>query len=559
MVLGSGPVKPSIPSNSANPFWQELARHKEVFANTSIAQLFEENAHRAQQFRLKASGLLLDYSKNLITEQTRNLLIELARQAGLQSAIEAMFTGETINQTEGRSVLHIALRGGFQDNDRYTINGEIQQVQDQIAEFVKQIENREWVGYSGLPITDIVNIGIGGSDLGPRMVYDALTPYQNPAIDIHFLANIDGSDFVDTVSGLSPETTLFIVASKSFSTLETKKNAEAARLWFLQQGGDKHDLTKHFVAVSSNIEAAVAFGIPKNQIFPIWDWVGGRYSLWSAIGLPLALGLGYENFKSLAAGAHQMDHHFLTAEFEQNMPVIMAMLEVWYQNYYGARSHAVIPYDHNLRRFPEFLQQLDMESNGKSRSQSGQPLDYHTGAVVWGSSGTIGQHSYHQLLHQGTQLVPVDFIAPLNSHNPVADHHSHLYSNVIAQSQALMQGKTLDQARSELHREGIDKANIDRLAPHKVIPGNRPSNILLMDHLEPKSLGALIALYEHKVYVQSVVWDINAFDQWGVELGKQLNQSIHHQLVGQNQEADFDSGFDSSTNELIALFRKGMI
>ena len=555
MLLSPGNFKPSIPEISTNPLWQQLVEHKKTFANTSIAQLFEQNPRRTEQFSLKSSGLLLDYSKNLITDQTRRLLVDLARQAGLQTAIEAMFNGEVINETEGRSVLHVALRGGFQDNAKIAINDNIQRVQGDIQEFVEQIENHHWCGYTGLPITDIVNIGVGGSDLGPRMVYEALSPYRNPEIDVHFLSNIDGSDFTNTVHDLSPETTLFIIASKSFSTLETKKNAEAARSWFMQQGGGKSDLAKHFVAVSSNVGAAVEFGIARDQIFPMWEWVGGRYSLWSAIGLPLALGLGYDNFKALCAGAHQMDQHFLTADFEQNMPVLMAMLEIWYQNYFGAQTHAVMPYDHNLRYLPQFLQQLDMESNGKSIGRSGQPIKYSSGSVVWGSSGTIGQHSFHQLLHQGTQLVPVDFIVPLASHNPVADHHSHLVSNAIAQSRALMQGKAIEQVKSEMMDQNLDSNEIDRLAPHKVISGNRPSNMLVMDRLEPGSLGALIALYEHKVYVQSVVWDINAFDQWGVELGKQLSQNIHPQLVGQDLVPDFDG----STNRLIELFQKGKI
>ncbi|MDF1644203.1 MAG: glucose-6-phosphate isomerase [Pseudomonadales bacterium] len=555
MLLNTDSVKPSIPENSCNPLWQQLVEHKKDFSNTSIAQLFEQDSDRTEQFSLKSSGLLLDYSKNLITEQTRRLLTDLARQAGLQTAIESMFRGDVINQTEGRSVLHVALRGGFQDNPKIAVNTDIQNVQDDIRKFVEQIESHQWRGYSGLPITDIVNIGVGGSDLGPRMVYEALSPYQNPTINIHFLANIDGSDFTNTVHGLSPETTLFIIASKSFSTLETRKNAEAARSWFIQQGGTEPDLAKHFVAVSSNVDAAVEFGIAQDQVFPMWEWVGGRYSLWSAIGLPLALGLGYENFKALCGGAHQMDQHFLTADFEQNMPVLLAMLEIWYQNYFGAHTHAVIPYDHNLRHLPEFLQQLDMESNGKSIGRSGQSITYNTGAVVWGGSGTIGQHSFHQLLHQGTQLIPVDFIVPLRSHNPVADHHSHLVSNALAQSRALMQGKTLEEVRSEMKGQGLDSGEIDRLAPHKVVPGNRPNNMLLMNYLEPSSLGALIALYEQKVYVQSVVWDINAFDQWGVELGKQLSQTIHPQLV----DPDLVPDFDSSTNRLIELFKKGKI
>jgi len=380
--------------------WEQLAAHKQAFVETTIAQLFEQDPNRAQEFSIKSSGLMLDYSKNLITKKTRKLLTELARDAGVPSAIESMFEGQSINFTENRPALHVALRGSFQDNDKLSINEEIQTVQTRIQQFVEQIETQQWLGYTGLPITDIVNIGVGGSDLGSKMVYDALAPYQNPALKVHFLANIDGSDFVNTVQGLPSQTTLFIVASKSFSTLETKKNAEAARDWVLAQGAAQKDLDKHFVAISSNVKAAVDFGISEDQIFPMWDWVGGRYSLWSAIGLPLALGLGYDNFKELCDGARQMDHHFRTSEFEKDMPVVMAMLEVWYQNYFGAKSHAILPYDENLSRFPAFLQQLDMESNGKSTNSAGEPLDYSSGAAIWGSSGTVGQHSFHQLLLQ---------------------------------------------------------------------------------------------------------------------------------------------------------------
>ena len=553
MLLHPDSFTPSIPKNSANPLWEQLVAHKQEFSETTIAQLFEHNPNRAKQFSLKSSGLMLDYSKNLVTEETRRLLAELAREAGLTSAIRSMFAGESINFTEDRPALHVALRGSFQDSDKLSINEEIQKVQTQIQRFVEQIETQQWLGYTGLPITDIVNIGVGGSDLGSKMVYDALAPYQNTALNVHFLANIDGSDFVNTVHGLSPQRTLFIVASKSFSTLETKKNAEAARDWVLEDGAARKDLDKHFVAISSNVKAAMDFGISEEQIFPMWDWVGGRYSLWSAIGLPLALGLGYDNFKELCSGAQQMDHHFKTSDFEENIPVMMAMLEVWYQNYFGAKSHAILPYDENLRRFPAFLQQLDMESNGKSTNSAGESLDYSSGAVIWGSSGTVGQHSFHQLLHQGTQLVPADFIVPLKSKNPVSNHHTHLFSNAIAQSQALMIGRDINQARVELKAEAYVPSYIDALAPHRVIPGNRPSNMLLMEVVTPSVIGALIALYEHKVYVQSVVWDINAFDQWGVELGKQLSQSTLSKLIDTDEELTSDS----STNELIRLFRKG--
>ena len=497
MLLDPDHFKPSIPQDSPNPLWQQLADHKQVFAGTTIAELFEKDPQRATQFSLKTSGLLLDYSKNLITETTRNLLAELARKAGLRPAIEAMFNGDEVNCTENRAALHVALRGGYKGEQHLKINADIQDVQARMQAFVTQIKQKTWLGYTGKAITDIVNIGVGGSDLGPRMVYEALRPYQSQEIKVHFLANIDGNDFVNIVHGLSPETTLFIVASKSFTTLETRKNAEAARAWFLACGGAESDISQHFVAVSSNIKAAVEFGINERQVFSMWDWVGGRYSLWSAIGLPLALGLGYENYKALCCGAHQMDQHFLTAKFEQNMPVMMGLLEIWYQNYFGANSHAVLPYDDNLRRLPAYLQQLDMESNGKSVNRSGKALEYSTGAVIWGASGTNGQHSFHQLLHQGTQLIPVDFIVPLRSSNPISNHHSLLFSNAVAQSRALMVGKTLTEAKAEITEQGADLQRIEALAPHKTILGNRPSNVLLMDSVNPETIGSLIALYEH--------------------------------------------------------------
>ncbi|RJG10499.1 glucose-6-phosphate isomerase [Pseudomonas cavernicola] len=536
------------------PAWQALSQHREAMQDFSMREAFNADAQRFSQFSLSSCGLFLDYSKNLINTQTRDLLVGLAREAGLEQAIRALFDGELVNASEGRPALHTALRRPV--GERLAVNGvnvmpEVHRVLNQMTELVVRIHNGLWRGYTEKPITDVVNIGIGGSFLGPQLVSEALLPFAQQGVRCHYLANIDGSEFHELSESLRAETTLFIVSSKSFNTLETLKNAQAARSWYLAQGGSEGELYRHFIAVSSNREAAIAFGIREENIFPMWDWVGGRYSLWSAIGLPIALAIGMSNFKELLSGAYSMDQHFQTAPFERNMPVLLALLGVWYGNFWGAQSHAILPYDHYLRNITKHLQQLDMESNGKSVRQDGSPVTCDTGPVIWGGVGCNGQHAYHQLLHQGTQLIPADFIVPVVSYNPVADHHQWLYANCLSQSQALMLGKTRDEAESELLAKGVPEDEVQRLAPHKVIPGNRPSNTLAMERISPRRLGALVALYEHKVFVQSVLWGINAFDQWGVELGKELGKGVYQRLTGGNEQP----AEDASTQGLIDYFR----
>ncbi|MBM7063122.1 glucose-6-phosphate isomerase [Pseudomonas sp. UL073] len=536
------------------PAWQALQQHRQAMQSFSMREAFSQDAERFKEFSLSTSGLFLDYSKNLITTETRDLLVRLAREAELQPAIEALFRGELVNASEGRPALHTALRRPVAD--RLNVGGvnimpEVHRVLGQMTDLVGRIHDGLWRGYSEKPITDVVNIGIGGSFLGPQLVSEALLPFAQRGVRCHYLANIDGSEFHELSAGLRAETTLFIVSSKSFSTLETLKNAQAARAWYLAQGGTEVDLHKHFIAVSSNRPAAVAFGIREENIFPMWDWVGGRYSLWSAIGLPIALAIGMSNFKELLSGAYSMDQHFLTAPFERNLPVLLALLGVWYGNFWGAQSHAILPYDHYLRNITKHLQQLDMESNGKSVRQDGSPVKGDTGPVIWGGVGCNGQHAYHQLLHQGTQLIPADFIVPVVSYNPVTDHHQWLYANCLSQSQALMLGKTRAEAEAELRAKGLGDDEVQRLAPHKVIPGNRPSNTLVVERISPRRLGALVAMYEHKVFAQSVIWGINAFDQWGVELGKDLGKNVYQRLTG----SDELPAEDGSTQGLIDFFR----
>ncbi|MDP3365662.1 MAG: glucose-6-phosphate isomerase, partial [Pseudomonas sp.] len=436
--------------------------------------------------------------------------------------------------------------------DGHDIIPEVHRVLNQVTELVSRIHSGLWRGYSEKPIKEVVNIGIGGSFLGPQLVSEALRPFTQRGVRCHYLANIDCSEFRELTARLNPETTLFIVSSKSFGTLETLKNTLAARDWYLAMGGPEEELHRHFIAVTSNRKAAIEFGIGEENIFPMWDWVGGRYSLWSAIGLPIALAIGVSNFKELLAGAYAMDQHFTQAPLAENMPVLMALLGIWYTNFWGAQSHAILPYDHYLRNFTKHLQQLDMESNGKSVRQDGSELNIATGPIIWGGVGCNGQHAYHQLLHQGRLLVPADFIVPVNSYNPLSDHHQWLFANCLSQAQALMQGKTREEAEAELRARGMPEAEVQRLAPHKVIPGNRPSNILVMNRIAPFELGALVALYEHKVFVQSAIWGINAFDQWGVELGKEMGKEVYQRLTGQLDS----SASDASTQGLIAHFRE---
>jgi len=533
----------------------ELLNHFDEMESCQMSQLFSSNSNRFNQFTVSAAGLTLDYSKNRITEQTIQLLVDLAEARGLKPAIDAMFSGEKINKSEGRPALHTALRN-FSGSpvlvDGNDVMPEIKETLNRMEEFCWSIRTQQWRGFSNKPFTDVVSIGIGGSFLGPKLASEALKPYWSRKINCHYLSNIDGSDLTETLQGLNPETTLFIVQSKSFGTQETLKNATACRDWFLDNGGCEAELARHFVAVTANVEKAMAFGVAEKNIFPMWDWVGGRYSLWSAIGLPLMLTIGFENFRQLLKGAHDMDAHFKTAPFSQNMPVLMGLIGIWYNNFFGAQSHAILPYDHYLRGLPSHIQQLDMESNGKSVDTFGRSIDFQAGPIIWGGVGSNGQHAYHQLLHQGTQFAPCDFILPLMSHNAVGDFHALLVSNCLSQSQALMQGKTLKQAESELMDAGKSEEEIAIIAPQKVIPGNRPSNTLFFDKSTPSAVGALIALYEHKVFVQGQIWGVNSFHQWGVELGKQLGAKVHHALQACHDE---ENDFDSSTQGLINAFR----
>jgi glucose-6-phosphate isomerase len=515
-----------------------------------MRELFAQDPQRAARLSMRAAGIFLDYSKNRISDQTLELLLALAEAVDLKRWIGRMFAGERINTTEGRSVLHVALRN--RSNRPIWVDGEdvmpgVNAVLARMGHFVTSVRSGEWMGFTGKRITDVVNIGIGGSNLGPLMVCEALQPYQTPELRVHFVSNIDGTHLAETLRGLDPETTLFIVSSKTFTTLETLTNACSARAWLVDRIGAEVAVRDHFVAVSTNREKVAAFGIDTNQMFEFWDWVGGRYSLWSAIGLPIALAVGMDRFNELLAGAHAMDQHFFSADLRQNMPVVLALLGVWYVNFAGARTHAVLPYDQYLRLLPDYLQQGDMESNGKRVTREGAPVDYATGPVVWGAPGSDGQHAFFQLLHQGTQLIPADFIAPINSHNEMGDHHSKLLANFFAQTEALMRGKTRAEAQDELERAGLSSERVALLTPHKEFPGNKPTNTLLIDKVTPRILGALIALYEHKIFVQGVLWGIDSFDQWGVELGKELANVILTEL----KDGEVRAEHDGSTGQLI--------
>lgn len=537
--------------------FKALIEHFNEIQSLKMCQQFEDDSGRFGKFGLQAAGLNLDYSKNRITPETIQLLTQLAKACDLPQSIKGMFNGELINQSEGRPALHTALRNFSGEPvlvDGKNVMPEIQKTLTRMKEFCWSIRSQQWRGFSNKPFTDVVSIGIGGSFLGPKLASEALKPYWGKQINCHYLANIDGSDLTEVLQGLNPETTLFIVQSKSFNTQETLKNALACREWFLNNGGTKEYLARHFSAVTANVPTAIEFGIAPQNIFPMWDWVGGRYSLWSAIGLPLMLTIGYEHFREMLLGAYEMDCHFKEAPLEQNMPVVMGLLGVWYVNFFDAQSHAVLPYDHYLRNLPSHIQQLDMESNGKSVDTFGRPLNYQAGPIIWGGVGSNGQHAYHQLLHQGTQFAPCDFILPLTTHNPVDNFHALLASNCFSQSQALMQGKSLQQAQAELKAVGKSDDEIEVIAPQKVIPGNRPSNTLYFDKSTPKAIGALIALYEHKVFVQGQIWGVNSFDQWGVELGKQLGDKVHECLLAEECIGE-DMGFDVSTSGLIKAFR----
>lgn len=535
------------------PAWQKLQEHAASMQQVHMRDLFAQNPDRFQQHLLEAAGIKLDYSKNLINDETLTLLLELARQANLPQAIAAMFCGEAINRSEQRAALHVALRNMSDRPMRVSgqdVMPEVRATLSQMEKFTWRIRSTQWRGFSNRPFKDIVSIGIGGSFLGPKLVSAALRPYWTNVLNCHYVANIDGSHITEVLKHVDPATTLFIVQSKSFGTQETLENTKVARDWFLQNGGCEENIHRHFVAVTANKAAAVDFGIAEENIFPMWDWVGGRYSLWSAIGLPVALTIGMDGFRALLSGAYAMDEHFRTAPLESNLPVILALLGIWYSNFLGADSHAILPYDHYLRGLPAHLQQLDMESNGKRVDQNGELVHCQTGPIIWGGAGANGQHAYHQLLHQGTRLAPADFIIPLHTHNPVANHHAILFANCLSQTQALMQGKTYEEAFAELIAQGKSETEAKRLAPHKVIPGNKPSNTILFQKATPRAVGALLALYEHKVFAQGAIWQINSFDQWGVELGKQLGNQILGSLLGR----DGVETFDSSTQGLIDLF-----
>jgi glucose-6-phosphate isomerase len=520
-----------------------------------MRDLFAADPDRFGRFSIRWEGMIVDYSKHRITQETMSLLLSLARESEVGAWRDRMFAGEKINVTENRAVLHVALRNR---SGRPVVTGGrdvmpgVLSVLSHMREFSDAIRTGAWRGSTGKQITDVVNIGIGGSDLGPVMVTEALKPYAAPGIRSHFVSNVDGTHIAATLKPLDPETTLFIIASKTFTTQETIANARSAREWFLAAVHDEGAIAKHFVALSTNEQEAVKFGIDRRNMFEFWDWVGGRYSLWSAIGLSIAVAIGMDNFDELLAGAYAMDEHFRTAEPERNIPVILALLGVWYNNFFGAATHAILPYDQYLHRFPAYFQQGDMESNGKRTSRTGEFVDYATGPVIWGEPGTNGQHAFYQLIHQGTRLIPVDFIAPLVSHNPVGDHHRLLLSNVFAQAEALMKGKTAVEVRSELAGAGMNSDAIEKLVPHKVFEGNRPSTTILVKKITPRSLGSLIAMYEHKIFVQGIIWNINSFDQWGVELGKQLAGNILPELAS----AGAVTSHDSSTRGLINYYKE---
>ena len=535
--------------------WQKLAAHYEDIQSIHMKNLFANDPERFNKFSIRFNDILVDFSKNLITEKTMQLLLELANETGVGEAIEAMFQGQKINETEDRAVLHIALRNKAKTPifvDGRDVMPEVNEVLDKMKAFSAKIISGEWKGYTGRRISDIVNIGIGGSDLGPVMVTEALRHYAKGGLSVHFVSNVDGTHIMETTRPLDPETTLFMVASKTFTTQETMTNAYTARDWFMNRARDRAHIARHFVAISTNTDAVTAFGIDKDNMFVFWDWVGGRYSLWSAIGLSIACYIGFEDFSELLQGGFEMDQYFRAAPFDRNIPVLLALLGIWYTNFFGAETEVILPYDQYLHRFPAYFQQGNMESNGKSTDRSGGKLSYQSGPIIWGEPGTNGQHSFYQLIHQGTRLIPADFLAPAVSHNPVGDHHEILLSNFFAQPEALMKGKSMEEVVPELKREGKSDEEIQRLAPYKVFEGNKPTNSILFRKLTPKTLGCLIAMYEHKIFVQGVIWNIYSFDQWGVELGKQLAQKIQPQL-SDDQPVDTH---DVSTNSLINTYKE---
>ncbi|HEX2868865.1 MAG TPA: glucose-6-phosphate isomerase [Ignavibacteriales bacterium] len=537
--------------------WRDLESHQKEIAHLQMRQMFENDPERFRKFSLEFNDILLDYSKNRITEETMRLLRSLAESRNLKSWIEKMFQGEKINLTEGRAVLHTALRnrsGRPVMVDGKDVMPEVDRVLLQMRKFSDEVRNGKWKGYTGKEIKDVVNIGIGGSDLGPVMVTEALKPYGKQGLNVHFVSNVDATDIAEVLKKVDPETTLFLIASKTFTTQETITNANTARKWFLDKAKKESEIAKHFAALSTNEKEVKAFGIDPENMFEFWDWVGGRYSLWSAIGLSIAIYIGMDNFEELLQGAYEMDEHFRTAPFEKNLPLTLALIGIWYNNFFNAETYAILPYDQYLHRFPAYFQQGDMESNGKSISRQGKRVDYSTGPIVWGEPGTNGQHAFYQLIHQGTKLIPADFIAPAETHNSIGEHHRILLSNFFAQTEALMKGKTAEEARRELEKSGMKGEALEKLIPHKVFEGNKPSNSILIRKITPRSLGSLIAMYEHKIFSQGIIWNINSFDQWGVELGKQLAKAILPELLGESEV----TSHDSSTNGLINFFKREM-
>ncbi|MGD8649610.1 MAG: glucose-6-phosphate isomerase, partial [Desulfobacterales bacterium] len=533
----------------------KLEEHHCKIKDLKMKDLFVSDPERFNTCHIQFKEILVDYSKNRITTETLSLLLELAEEAGIRTAIKNMFSGEKINETENRAVLHVALRNRKNSPiyvDSQNVMPQVNAVLQKMGGFSKKLRSGEWKGYRGDRITDIVNIGIGGSDLGPVMVTEALRPFADKNLAVHFVSNIDGTHLTEVLKKLNPATTLFMIASKTFTTQETMTNAFSARDWFLKQAGDSIHVARHFVALSTNVTKVEEFGIDKDNMFEFWDWVGGRYSMWSAIGLSIACYIGFDNFCDLLQGAHDMDRHFLETPFDKNIPVILALIGIWYNNFFGAATEVILPYDQYMHRFPAYFQQGNMESNGKSASRDGERIDYQTGSIVWGEPGTNGQHAFYQLIHQGTKFIPADFLAPAVSHNPIGEHHNILLSNFFAQTEALMNGKSKEEVVAELKKQGKSDEEIAKLTPHKVFEGNKPTNSILFNKLTPRVLGSLIAMYEHKIFVQGVIWNIFSFDQWGVELGKQLAGKILPELQDDNPV----NAHDPSTNGLINAFKE---
>ena len=535
--------------------WEKLTDHYQQVKNVQMKDLFSKDSKRFEKFSIRFNSIFVDYSKNRINEQTIKLLTDLAEEVRLQDAIDQMFSGHYINETEKRPVLHTALRN--QENKPVLVDGNdvmpgIKHVLEKMENFSSRVISGEWKGYTKKKVTDIVNIGIGGSDLGPVMVTECLKPYAKNELCVHFVSNIDGTHITETLKGLDPETTLFMIASKTFTTQETMTNAFTAREWFLNHAKDKSNIAGHFIALSTNSKGVKDFGIDPDNMFEFWDWVGGRYSLWSAIGLSICCYIGFKNFKDLLYGGFEMDQHFKKTDFNKNIPVILGLIGIWYNNFFGAQTEVILPYDQYMHRFAAYFQQGNMESNGKSTDRNGEKVNYQTGPVIWGEPGTNGQHAFYQLIHQGTKLIPADFLAPVISHNPIGDHHNILLSNFFAQTEALLNGKTRKEVVAELKDAGKSDKDIQVIAPHKIFQGNRPSNSILFKKLSPRVLGSLIAMYEHKIFVQGVIWNIFSFDQWGVELGKHLAEKILPELKDKNPAVSHDS----STNGLINTFKE---